>query len=247
MSRTNRAWCADVAGEGSLVTLDREQSHHVSAVLRLREGDALELFDGAGRAWDATIVAPDRAATRVRVGAELHRMVESPYRVTLYQSLCRPERLEWVVQKGTEVGVHRIGLVRANRSEVTALSPDRLERLRRIAHEAARQSGRTVVPEVALLDSPPERAGEGADAFVLDPRPDSPPLAELLSGPAGAAGVVWIGPEGGLEDEEISRLERGGWCRAGLGPRVLRTETAGVVACALILHVRGDLGSRRPG
>lgn len=247
MARLNRAWCPQVAGEGALVTLDREQSHHVAQVLRLRAGDALELFDGAGRAWSAQIVAPDRSQTQVRAGPELFGAVESPYRVTLCQSLCRPERLEWVVQKATEVGVHAIRLVRAQRAEAGDPSPDRLERLRRIAREAARQSCRTIVPEVAAPEDLPDRPAEAGEAFVLDPRPDSPPLAEALAAPAPASGSLLIGPEGGLEDAEIERLERGGWRRAGLGPRVLRTETAGVVACALLLHLRGDLGARHSG
>lgn len=243
MSRTNRAWISAGAHPGAVVTLDREQSHHVAQVLRLRAGDALELFDGMGHAWSAAIVTPDRGATQVRVGSEETRPVEARYHVTLYQSLCRPDRLEWVVQKATEVGVGAIRLVRARRAEGGEPSADRLDRLGRIAREAARQSGRTVVPTLAAPEDLPVAVGVGSDAFVLDPRSDSPPLARLLAPGPGSAGNVLIGPEGGLDDQEIAGLERAGWRRAGLGPRVLRTETAGIVTCALLLHAWGDLGS----
>jgi len=246
VGRTNRAWCADLGAEGALLVLDAEQSHHVAQVLRLRAGDPLELFDGKGRARDASVVVADRSGTSVRAGAERSELVEAAYRVTLYQALTRPERLEWVLQKGTEVGVHAFGLVRTRRVEGADPTPDRLERLRRIAREASRQSGRTIVPEVFPPEPLPRQAREGLDALVLDPGPGSEPLAELLRCPSRGAADVLIGPEGGLDDEELALLQAGGWRRASLGPRTLRTETAGVVAAALLLHVRGDLG-RRPG
>jgi 16S rRNA (uracil1498-N3)-methyltransferase len=149
------------------------------------------------------------------------------------------------VQKATEVGVRSIRLVRAQRAEGGEPSPDRLDRLRRIAREAARQSGRTIVPDLTAAQDLQGIDTAGTDAFVLDPRSGAPPLAQLLSGAGAGAGSILIGPEGGLEDGEVAQLEADGWRRAGLGPRILRTETAGIVACALLLHTWGDLGSRR--
>jgi 16S rRNA (uracil1498-N3)-methyltransferase len=247
MAKIRRAYHPDVKGSGSLLDLDPEESHHVARVLRLRRGDALSVFDGCGREWDGEIDAIDVRVVRIRVGCERSCPVEPALQVTLFQALCRPERMEWVIQKGTEVGASAFRPVRTERVETRDPSAERLDRWRRIAIEACKQSGRRAIPEIGPVSGLPETAPPETLALLLDGGPESPPAGRYLSGPQ--PGSVWIavGPEGGLTRDEISNCCEGGWKPAGLGPRTLRTETAGVVACSLVLHAWDDLGTERTG
>jgi 16S rRNA (uracil1498-N3)-methyltransferase len=218
---------------------DAASLHYLSDVLRLDPGAEVEVFDGVGGAWTAAFTGSD-----LRLGDR--RLAALPgAAVWLAFALSRGEKGDWVVQKGTELGVSRFMPWQAERS-VVRLEPDRAEerarRWRRIAGEAARQSGRSDVPEVALpgtlagsLPAPPgfERivfhAGTGA------------PLAEAVR-PGAAGFLAVLGPEGGLTDREVRACLDGGCRLASLGPRVLRAETAAVAAAALIQHLVGDLG-----
>ena len=238
--RARRAYVATPPVPGAPAALDAEESHHVARVLRLRAGDPLVVFDGRGGEWEATVDAVGRDGVAVVVGAPRPGDPEAALAVTIVQAFVRPERMEWVLQKGTEIGVAAFRIVPAERSEAPP-SPARLDRYRRIVLEACKQSGRRRLPalEVAALEAPPE----GVDAIVLDPALDARPLGEVLQ--TSRAGRVWIavGPEGGFSDEEIAACAARGWVRASLGPRTLRTETAGAIAAAIVLHVRGDLGA----
>jgi 16S rRNA (uracil1498-N3)-methyltransferase len=213
-------------------------------VLRLGRGDALAVFDGRGGEWEATLDAVSRDEAWVVVGEPRGGSVESPLPVVLAQALTRPEKLEWVLQKGTELGVAAFRLVPTARAEVEAPTPARLERYRRIVLEAVKQSGRRVIPavEVGPIVDPPA----GCAGLLLDPSPGTPTLGSLLAGPRPGAVAIAVGPEGGFAPEETASLAGRGWHRAGLGPRILRTETAGAVAAAIVLHVWGDLGAAGP-
>lgn len=240
--RRPRALHVGAAADG-FVDLDPEESHHLLRVLRLRPGQPLSIFDGRGREWDAILESVERGTARARLGAELRDRVEPELTVTLLQGLCRPERVEWVLQKGTEVGVSVFRLVAAERSEGPEPSPGRLDRWSRIVVEACKQSGRRRVP---VLEAPVPLSFEPvetASAFVADPAPGATPLGLLVRGAAPREARIAVGPEGGFTPEEIHRLTDAGWRRASLGPRVLRTETAGLVACAIVLHAWGDLGA----
>jgi 16S rRNA (uracil1498-N3)-methyltransferase len=224
---------------GSTGRLGPAELHHLAGVLRLEPGAAVELFDGAGPAGEATFTGSELA-----LGAR--REAPAPAAVVwLAFALARGEKADWVVQKGTEVGVTRFVPWQAERSVVRLQgdrAAERAARWRRIAAEAARQCGRADVPEVAtppglggVLEAPPGfarllfHAGAGA------------PLASAL--PPGAPGhLVVVGPEGGFTDGEIRACLDAGCVAASLGPRVLRAETAAVVAAALIQHRAGDLG-----
>ncbi len=246
MERIARVHHAAVPGVGTQIVLDRDESHHVSRVLRLRPGDPLLVFDGHGREWQAVLVSADRDGATVRTISEAPGRVDPVLEVVLFQALCRPERMEWLIQKGTEVGVAAIRPFLARRSEVPPPSAERLRRYGRVALEAAKQSGRRVVPEVAgvleIVPSPPH----GTAALLLLPGAGVPPLAAHLDAPRPSAVWLLVGPEGGLDPDEATTLETSGWRPAGLGPRTLRTETAGTIAAALVLHAWDDLGSSRP-
>jgi 16S rRNA (uracil1498-N3)-methyltransferase len=245
MARRWRAWHPGGGGPGSDVRLGDEEAHHVVRVLRLRAGEPLAIFDGAGREWEGTIVEARGGSVLVRLGDERTDTVEPSLPLTLVQGLSRPDRVEWALEKATEVGVRAIVLATCARSDGPPPSPSRLGRWRRIVLEAAKQSGRRRLPE--LVDPSPLRdAVAPLQGLRIVLRPGAPPLAETLAGVAPEAAALAVGPEGGFEEAEVALLGEAGWKPASLGPRVLRTETAGPVAAALVLHRWGDLGSAKP-
>ena len=239
MSRVRRAFLPSAA-TGARADLDPEESHHVARVLRARTGDGLSVFDGRGGEWEATVEAVTGDRVTVRVGAPVEDPVEPPLRVVLHQALVRSEKLEWVLQKGTEVGIASFRLIPTERGE-QAPSPAKLARLERITLEACKQSGRRRVPDV-VLEAPSSRPDVGVAALVLDTSVEASPLASALGGPPPAEVWIAVGPEGGWTAEELAARVALGWRPVSLGPRTLRTETAGAVAAAIVLHAWGDLG-----
>lgn len=230
---------------GAQVELPEAAAHHAVKVLRMKDGDALILFDGAGGEWQAELakVGPGRTA-RVALKAFVARECEPPVAVTLVQALPAGDKMDWVVEKGVELGVAAIQPVAAKRS-VIRLSAERMERRvahwNQIARAACEQCGRNRVPEVApVLDLPQYLAlakaqnalrlvlapGAGATLRAL-PRPESPV-------------VVMVGPEGGWEEGELQAARAAGFQALELGPRVLRTETAGAAALAAMQAMWGD-------
>jgi len=221
--------------------LTAEARHYLCDVLRLGAGAAVELFDGEGGAWDASL-GDDLATLVLAGGRRVAPRAGAP--IALVFALAKGEKNDLVVQKATELGAVRVAPFAAARS-VVRLGADRArgraERWRRIAEEAARQCGRADVPEVA--EPLPLEGALAALAAAFAPvvfQPGAPPLSALADGGAGFAAVV--GPEGGLAPEELLALERAGARAASLGPRVLRAETAAIVAVALLQARFGDLG-----
>lgn len=225
--------------EGDVARPDAASLHYLADVLRLPTGSAVEVFDGAGSTWQATFTGE-----ALQLGER--RPAPGPGAVVwLAFALARGEKADWIVQKGTELGVSRMVPWQAERS-VVRLEPgraaERAGRWRRIAEEAARQCGRADVPEVAVpatleaaLAVP---AGFSRVAFHAG---TGAPLAEVVRpGPAGW--LLVVGPEGGLSDGEVQSCLDAGCTLATLGPRVLRAETAAVLAAALVQHLAGDLG-----
>jgi 16S rRNA (uracil1498-N3)-methyltransferase len=239
--RLRRAFIDVTPSPGDRVALDPEESHHVARVLRLKTGAGLEVFDGKGLGWEATIDAYAGERVTVVVGAPCDPIaVEPSLRVVVFQAIVRPEKIEWILQKGTEIGVAEFRLFDAERAEAPAPSPSKLTRYRRIVMEACKQSGRRKIPALTL--GPLDRPNEHVAAFVLAHIPGVDTLGAGLSGRRLPEVWLAVGPEGGLTDGEISALTARGWRCASLGPRVLRTETAGAVAAAIVLHAWGDLG-----
>lgn len=231
-----------LTGLDSLV-LSGQAGQHVARVLRMRAGDELVVFDGLGGEYRANIESIQGDKVQVSLLDHIAIEREAPVPVTLIQGVSRGERMDWTIQKATELGVHRIVPVSSLRSMVK-LKGDRAERRRdhwqQVAVSACEQCGRNRVPEI----SAPVSLDEGlvqvepftlkltlrADAAKgLSELPDSPPEA-----------CIAIGPEGGFDEREYQLLERAGFQGLRLGPRVLRTETAGLAAMAALLSRWGD-------
>jgi len=226
---------------GNPVALTASQARYLETVLRLRAGAAIEVFDGEGRRFEGVL-----EASGLRIVAELPRAPGSTLDVWLAQAIVKGDKLDLVAQKATELGASRIVLLETARAVVKLddrRAGSRLDRLRRVAEEAARQCGRSDVPPIdgplPLYDLParfePDRPG-----LLLDPDERELRLSQAARGAARLCLVV--GPEGGFAPEERDRAVFAGMLRVSLGPLVLRTETAGLAALAVVRHVAGDLG-----
>ncbi len=233
-------------------------AHYFRDVLRLEPGDAVELFDGRGRVLEGHIQScrNDRVQLAVFEDRKTDRN-ESPCRLTLCAAMPKRKRWRWILEKTTELGVARIVPLETDHG-VVEIPEDRLEhkseRWRKILGEAARQSERTRTPEIAPPRSLDEALGETGHSEALDlvlhARSDSPPLGARLEPfaarpDAGPAVRLWVGPEGGFAEAEIDGLVEAGGQPCSLGPRILRAETAAVVATALVQAHLGDLSPPR--
>jgi 16S rRNA (uracil1498-N3)-methyltransferase len=236
----------DIPGTaGATFELDEQESHHVRRVLRLGAGEHVSVFDGEGGEWRAVIAAGGRKRVTLQLEHPVADPVEAPLEVVLYQALCRTSRMEWVLQKATEVGVSAVHTFATARSGAYAVKDQRLARWRRVVVEACKQSGRRRLPRIEVRETLPPPP-PGTLGVLLDPRPAATPLGEVVARNA-PPGAVWlaVGPESGFEEPEVASWTGCGWQRAGLGPRTLRSDTAGVVVASILLHLWGDLGSAR--
>jgi 16S rRNA (uracil1498-N3)-methyltransferase len=229
------------ANEG-IVELTGDVFHHLAVVLRVQAGEALEVFDGAGRTFEATVVDVGASTLSVKVGPP--RMRSTGRAITIVQGLPKADKFEWVLQKGTELGASAFLPVVTQRSLVRAPADaaKKTERWRRIVEEAARQCGRADVPMLAepcLLSKLPWPAGE---VLVLDEAERTRRLSQAVLEHPNRPLTLVVGPEGGLDRTEVEKLIEQGAHSVSLGPLVLRTETAALAALAVIRHLNGDLG-----
>lgn len=228
---------------GATVSLGSTASGHLVRVLRLRPGAPLVVFNGDGGEFPADLVRISKTAAEIRLGERVARDTESPFAITLVQGISRGERMEYTIQKAVEIGVTRIVPVEMARTVVSLRGEKRQRRCERwqsVAISACEQSGRNRVPEVAppqLFDAwlAHPLAGSG---LMLDHRADEGIASLQLDAPV----TLLVGPEGGLTEEERARAKKSGYRAVRLGPRVLRTETAGIAALAVLQAKFGDLG-----
>jgi 16S rRNA (uracil1498-N3)-methyltransferase len=231
-----------IAGDG--LALPAQAGEHVARVLRLAAGDPLTLFNGDGHDYPAIIEHAGKREVVVRVGDGQPTETESPLRLTLAQAVARGEKMDLIMQKATELGVVRIVPLLTERSEVkldASRAEKRLAHWRSVVASACEQSGRARLPEV-LAAQPLQTwldrlADDGALRLAL--LPDGTKNArDLRFGPAG--GILVIGPEGGLGERDRQALTASGFAGLRLGPRILRTETAGMAALAALQALHGD-------
>ncbi len=241
--RIPRLRCTALAEPGTRLALDAEASHRILRVLRLAPGAEVVLFDGSGIEARARLASLDPAGVDLEILERRPGLPPSPLRVTLVQGLARGERMDYSIQKAVELGVAAIQPLLTRYSQVR-LRGERLER--RLAHwrgivvGACEQCGRSDIPPVhPLLPFDAWLEQTGTPGYYLDPA-GRVPLAEAGDPPQSID--LLIGPEGGLATEERERLQAAGWTGLRLGPRILRTETAGIAALAGMQLLWGDLG-----
>lgn len=228
---------------------DGELHHHMARVLRLRSGDEVLLVDEQGRRHQGIIdqVTQEWTAVRITTTLEAAEFPDSPA-ITVIQGLPRGEKIELVLQKGTELGVNEFAIFRADRS-VPKLAGEklqgRLERWNRIVSEAARQSERFDQPSVAWHPSAAAAAAGAANAdlkLLLWERGVPTPLREILEGmPRPLRIAIAIGPEGGFESGEAEAFSFWGFTPVTLGERILRTETAALAMTSILQYKWGDI------
>ena len=227
---------------GATATLSETATGHLVRVLRLGVGDAVVLFNGDGHDYDARLVAVGKRGAEAEVTGARALANESPLAITLAQGVARGEKMDLVLQKGTELGVAAFAPINTERTEVKL---DAERAAKRLAHwqgvlvAACEQSGRARVPSLASPLVLAQWAG-GAHAglkLMLDPAGE----LTLASLPATDAVTLVVGPEGGLSERDLATLRAAGFQGLRLGPRILRTETAGLAAIAALQSRLGDL------
>lgn len=228
-----RLYCPNLGG--SPPDLPADELHHARNVLRLKPGDQVMLFDGAGQECIAAIDAVHRNGMDFQPGEVVLRPFELACRLTLFIALPRQHRQGFLVEKCTELGVAALVPISTARSVVRP-STSLCEKLHRRAVEAAKQSGRCFVPTIEgalrFADSLP-RAAEFTRSLIANPAADGRSLLDVLRDKSSGGTVAcWIGPEGGWTDEELRAADAAGLASVRLAPTILRIETAAMAVCA---------------
>lgn len=239
--RISRIYCPQPLTAQTTIALESDTAHYVGTVLRMRAGEPLSLFNADNSEFEAVIVSADRKSVTVQLGNAIPATADPLLPIHLALGISRGERMDYAIQKATEAGVTSITPLFTERCEVKIKGDrvdNRLNHWQRVAISACEQSGRCRVP---IVSAPVEfthwlKEERIGTSFVLDHRGNagfpqqSPPEAVTLL----------IGPEGGLSESEIDIALNTGFQSVRLGPRVLRTETAPVVAISLVQHLWGD-------
>ncbi len=218
---------------------------HAVRVLRLRAGAPVTVFDGSGGQFDAVLEQVERRRARVRLGRFHNCGTESPLPIRLLQGICRGARMDYALQKAVELGVSEIQPLLCERTpppHVVEQLAGRQTHWRRVIESACEQCSRNTLPAITpvlALSAALVRPHGDDTALVLDPAADTG--LSGLHAPTGAVSLL-IGPEGGLSDAELEQARHAGWVPLRLGPRTLRTETAGLAALAAVQTLWGDLG-----
>ena len=250
---------ASVLAAGHDIALPTDVAYQARDVLRLAQGDQLILLDGKGGEWGATITEVGRTRVIVRLDDRRESATEARTRVVVYQGMLKAAKFEWVLQKGTELGVAAFVPLLTERavSGVGDTGDAKRSRWRRILDEATEQCGRATVPalsEPLTLARALAGVPSGARAIIPWEEEHTVSLRAALGDSAASVGGgvdardgkreihIFIGPEGGFSAAEIALARQHGAQSATLGPRVLRAETAAIVAVALVMEACGELG-----
>jgi 16S rRNA (uracil1498-N3)-methyltransferase len=255
-SLMHRFFVSPDAFDEGLVTLVDEQAHQIRRVLRLRLGNHVLLLDNQGWMYEARLIAIDDQTAKFQITTRKAATGEPRTQITLHQAVLKGDRFTWVLQKGTEVGISRFVPLICERNIVDDLEAVERKRSRweRVIVEAAEQSRRARLPELA----PTQRLGEACAPLQEDQNRAAPGLLRLIAWEeetslnlrdaladcnfAEAVRIeLFVGPEGGFTEAEVDLARRSGVQPVTLGPRILRAETAGLVAAAAILYEAGDI------
>jgi 16S rRNA (uracil1498-N3)-methyltransferase len=244
--RLTRVHVGQALAVGDTVALPDDAATHLVRVMRMQPGDPCTLFNGDGNDYQGRLLSAGKRGAEAEVVASTPVDNESPLRIVLLQGIARGEKMDWILQKATELGVAGFVPVESERSEVrldAARAGKRLAHWRSVVASACGQSGRARVPAVeppqplqAALDALPA----GSARFLLDPG-----AGESIATVADAGGtcILAVGPEGGWSPRDRGQLQSAGFTGLRLGPRLLRTETAGIAAIAALQSRFGDLSA----
>ncbi len=233
----------------AIIELQAEAARHVSQVLRMQPGQALVLFDGTGGSYPAVISNLSNRTVSVETGTHQPEERESPVNLTLWHGLCRGERMDSIMQKATELGVNTIRPLLTERSLVKLderRANKKLQHWQKIVVSACEQCGRNKLPSIEKPERLSEmlaKASEFDIALLLDPQAIMG-LSTTLENHSNAANIlICTGPEGGFTDEETEAAAQAGMLKVHAGPRILRTETAPLVALSIVQALLGDMRS----
>lgn len=249
--RVPRVYLDQALQSGAELALEKASAHYLVSVLRLRTDDALIVFNGSGGEYTATLQSATNKQATITVGRHSPGVEPSPVQIVLAIGLSRGERMDWVIQKAVELGVNAIIPLFTERCEVKLKGERALKKRghwQQIAISACEQSQRNDVPTI----KPPQPLSEFLAALVtpsdtdlrliLDPRAEQSLSSTLLNPRASAKTIVLLsGPEGGFSDGEVELAQQKGVIAIGLGPRVLRTETAPLAALSIVQALLGDM------
>ena len=228
------------------VSLEGETAHRIINVLRLCSGDKVVLVDGGGHEHVTTLVTFTGGKIIGKIESVSPSIPEPNTHITLYQSMVKADKFEWVLQKGTEIGITEFVPIISNRtiSRSSVMTSVRYKRWMRVVIHAAEQSRRGKIPqihEIMSLDDALARASDRGNSFMMW---ESETLKFLrgLEESIGDHVNLFVGPEGGFNKDEVDLAVRHGVHTISLGDRVLRSETAGIISAALVLFMRNDFG-----
>ncbi|MGB5108208.1 MAG: 16S rRNA (uracil(1498)-N(3))-methyltransferase [Formosimonas sp.] len=244
---THRFYCPPpLADIGQEFSLPNDVFHHAVNVLRMRVGDAFEIFDGHGHAARAQLSHIEKKSARANTVTVLNQAVESPLPITLAQCLSASDKMDWTIEKAVELGVTHIAPLFSNKSQIK-LTPERAakkyEHWQRIVHAACAQSGRNVLP---VLEQPQTIKAflaqqKNNDAYKLLLHPAAAVPFKSLDKPTAHQNItILIGPEAGFDANEVTNATDAGFTSTLLGPRILRTESAGLATIAALQTMWGD-------
>jgi 16S rRNA (uracil1498-N3)-methyltransferase len=239
------------AATKSLINIEGSEAHHIKNVLRLKPGDHLKLFDGTGYEYEAVISNLDVATVEVEIQRKLRFPVISGVRILVAQAFLKEKKMDDLVRKLTELGIagwipffSQRSIARPDKKRLAG----RIQRWNRIATEALKQCRRKNMLEISKSLSFDEvlEFGKTCDLKIVFWENEAVPVTREFGSKTDnplKSIMVMLGPEGGFADLEIERARQAGFVTAGLGPRILRAETATLAACTLIQYLFGDMGS----
>jgi len=243
-----RFYVPNPAVEKGLLKVEGSEVRHIRRVLRLKVGDRLILFDGSAKEYEGIIVEENPSSVVMKVENISSLSKESSLEITLAQSLLKGEKMEYLIQKATELGIKKIVPFFSSRSIPLLDKSKKLRRYHRwekIAIEACKQCGRITVPKVEPLQDYSEMlrmAPSEALRLILWEK-EGQGLKEALKGSEGRTTIFFVvGPEGGMSDEEVGEAEKAGFIPITLGKRILRSETASLCLLSVLQYEWGDLG-----
>jgi len=239
---------SDINDSAAIIT--GSDANHIRNVLRLKPGDNIRLFDGSGFEYDAVITALSPGTVELSVSSKFYSSTESPVQITIAQALLKEKKMDVLIRQVTELGIKQWIPFIAARS-VPRPDKERLnlrtERWKKIAKESLKQCRRNQIPDIAETASFEDmlNIGKDSDVKIIFWENENIPFSLFPDKMDYQKIFAVLGPEGGFTRDEVDAAKECGFVTGGLGPRILRAETAAVTACSLLQYIFGDMGKKR--